>query len=209
MLFKKNILSNNTLFAIWKIEESVDELSKQLNKEFLLDSRYKSLKNETRKQEYLCTRLLIKNLLGEEKTIIYNEAGKPSLADNSYQLSISHTSAYVAVILHPTQAVGIDIEKRSERVLKLKEKFMSPTELEAIDKKQETLHTLLHWSAKETLFKILPETEIDFIEHLHIHPFIPNTEGSFIAHETRTNEQEKFEINYQVFEDFILTCSTK
>lgn len=191
------------------MDESLSELQSQLSNISLSDSRYQKFTNEVRKQEYLCVRLLLKELLGEEKSITYNPEGKPSLSDNSYQISISHTTNYVAVIIHPTQAVGIDIEKRSNRVLKLKEKFMSSAELKAIDTTQAVEHTLLHWSAKETLFKILPEKEIDFIEHLHIAPFTPNTEGTFLAHETRTPKQEKFKLKYLIVEDFVLTWCSK
>ncbi len=209
MIYRHNIPNLPALLSIWKIEESIEALSIQLNKQTLADPRYQKLKNEVRKKEWLCTRLLIKKLCGEEKTVVYNKNGKPSLKDNSYQISISHTKNYVAVLLHPSLEVGIDIEKHSDRVLKLKEKFMSNSEINNIDSFQIIEHVLLHWSAKETLFKILPETEVDFIEHLHIHPFSVSTEGSFTAEESRSSRQEKFTLNYSLFKDFVLTWTSK
>jgi len=209
MLFQLDILPNNSKLGIWKIEKTIEELHTQLSDQSLLDYRFLSITNNARKLEWLSVRLLIKTLCGEEKTLVYNAAGKPTLADNSFNISISHTKGYVAVLIHPTQIVGLDIENRSERILKLKNKFMHSTELVAIDQTQEALHILLYWSAKETLFKIMPEEAIDFIEHLHISPFVLIEKGSFEANETRSQNKQHFTIQYQVFEDFVLTWTTK
>jgi 4'-phosphopantetheinyl transferase len=202
-------LPQKTKLGIWKIEESPEELAAKLSNKTLADRHFQSISNNVRKQEFLCVRILIKSLCGEEKTITYNKEGKPSITDNSFHISISHTKGFVAILLHPTQTVGIDVELRGERILKLKEKFMHSTELKTIDKDQASLHILLHWSAKETLFKILPESEISFIEHLHVKPFSIKGKGSFEAFETRTTEKQEFKMHYQVFEDFILTWCTK
>ena len=37
---------------------------------------------------------------------------------------------------------------------------------------------LLHWSAKEALFKLMGVEEVDFIRHLRIFPFSLSEEGS-------------------------------
>jgi len=86
---------------------------------------------------------------------------------------------------------------------------MHPLELASIDQTQEALHILLYWSAKETLFKLMPEEAIDFKEHLHISPFVPTEKESFEANETRSQNKQHFTIQYKVFEDFVLTWTTK
>lgn len=209
MLVYNLTLPQKTKLGIWKIEESTEELAAKLSNKTLADRRFQSISNNTRKQEFLCVRILVNILCGEEKKIIYDKNGKPSIADKSLHISISHTKDFVAVILHPTQTVGIDIEKRSDRILKLKSKFMSSLELENIDNAQESLHILLHWSAKETLYKILPEEGIHFSEHLHVKPFAIKGKGSFETIETRTPNKQEFKMQYQVFEDFVLTWTTE
>lgn len=209
MLVYNLTLPQTTKLGIWKMEESTEELVAKLSNKTLADRRFQSITNNIRKQEFLCVRILLKTLCGVEKFITYTKDGKPIIADKSFHISISHTKGYVAILLHPTLTVGVDIEVRSERILKIKEKFMAVSELNGIDKTQASLHTLLHWSAKETLFKIMPETEIHFIEHLHVKPFAVKGKGSFEAFETRTPNKQEFKIHYQVFEDFVLTWTTK
>jgi phosphopantetheinyl transferase len=209
MLFYKNISDKKLLLGIWKTEETLDTLQKMLAPTAFSDEQLSSFSTDKRKLEWLTVRVLLKDLLNEEKEIAYKNSGKPYLKDNSYQISISHTKNFVAVLLHPSLHVGLDIEQRGERALRIKERFLSVEEINSLDKSQPDLHSLLCWSAKETLFKIVPETEIDFINHLHIFPFQPAESGSFPAKETRSDRQDEFEIQYRVFEDFVLTFTSK
>ncbi|NLX66339.1 MAG: 4'-phosphopantetheinyl transferase superfamily protein, partial [Bacteroidales bacterium] len=140
-------------------------------------------------------------------TILNQTDGKPYLEDGSYYISISHTKDYAAIYLHKTQPVGIDIEIRSERVNKVAHKFVGDDEY--IDPSQTTVHQLLHWSAKESLFKLMEESEIHFKHHLHIHPFTPSTKGIITATETKTQFNHTFTIDYEVYPDHVLTWVTR
>lgn len=209
MLFAKHILEDNTKIGIWKIEETEEDLRNEFSVSYLSDKQFQQINYQKRKLEWLSVRALLKAICQEEKSITYNSDGKPSLADNSCKISISHTDKYAAIILHPTKDVGIDIERMSDRVLKIKERFLSTDELLSLSEKETTTQALLYWSAKETLFKIIPEAEIDFIEHLHINPFQLEQDGVFAATETKTQQKQTYQINYKVFQDFVLTFTTK
>ena len=63
----------------------------------------------------------------------------------------------------------------------------------------------LCWCAKETAFKSLQQVEVDFIEHLHILPFVLSDEGEMSLRETKTPLQQVFCINYQITDDYIIT----
>ncbi|MDR1680099.1 MAG: 4'-phosphopantetheinyl transferase superfamily protein [Prevotellaceae bacterium] len=205
MLLEQIFLTEGALLGIWQITETPDELASQLSAQTLAENRFTALKPESRKTEYLATRCLLKTLCGEEKQIAYTKHGKPFLPDKSYHISISHTKNYAAVLLHPQKEVGIDIEQISNKILRLKERFMSSAELASLQPGTEVLQTLLHWSAKETLFKLLPETGIDFRSHLHIRSFEPQTTGTCVARETRSEHKQEFEIHYRVSPAFVLT----
>ena len=96
--------------------------------------------------------MLLKELLGEEARVDYHSTGAPFLACVPLYISISHTKDYVAVILDK-RPTGIDIEYRSDRILKIRSRFMNPEEEAGIDLEHEVEHLLIHWCAKETLFK--------------------------------------------------------
>ncbi len=195
------------MWTVQKIEKSSEELFSLLEKKEWYLSDLQQLNTEKRKQEWLLARILIKQLCGEEKKILYTSSGKPYLEDKSFQISISHTKNYVAVIADKENSVGIDIEYISERVKKIRSRFMSLSEENNLCKELEIEHLLLHWSAKETLFKIIDEEDIDFREHLHIRPFIPqkNIFSSFDAFESRTPPGNSYKINYLITDNYVLT----
>ncbi|GAP73039.1 siderophore biosynthesis regulatory protein [Candidatus Symbiothrix dinenymphae] len=163
--------------------------------------------SEHRQREWLTCRVALKELLGEEKEIAYTEFGKPYLTDKSNFISFSHTKGYVAVIASREHPVAIDIEYISPRVEKIRTRFMSTQEEQNLSTSHPTLHLLLHWSAKETLFKLLDAPDTEFKSQLHIHPFEPvmNEWGTFSAHETRTNTQQEFVVHYFVTDKFVVT----
>lgn len=205
MLIRKEYTDCGGLLGIWKIDESREELLLLLP-EYMRSNAIKHVKgirSERRTIEWLSTRILLFMLLDEEKTILNCTDGKPYLKDGSYHISISHTKDYVTVFLHETYPIGIDIEIRSERVKKVADKFIGDEEY--IDPSQETVHQLLHWSAKECLFKLMEENEIHFKHHLHIHPFTPALKGIITATETKTDRTRTFKIHYEVHPDYVLT----
>ena len=190
-------------WAVWKVEESCEELQKFFDKDYTEELQKFSL--ESRRKDFLVARLLIKLLTGKEIEIYYESSGKPIICDNHFQVSISHTKSYVAVITHTTQAVGIDIERISPRILKIKNRFLSETELTQIDKKNEIIYLLLCWSAKESMFKVLGETDVIFSDHLHLAPFSIQEDLCIKSFESRTLARKKFNIYYKIFDDFVLT----
>lgn len=195
------------LRGIWQITEEPDQMLSLLEKKELYLPYLETITNKTRKQEWLAARLLLKELSGEELLIRYHSNGMPYLPDSQYNISISHTKGYVAVILTEEKAAGIDIEYRSGRALKLKARFMSEKELNALSSGQEEVQTLLHWSAKEVLFKMMGEEDVDFRQHLHIEPFPLETEGVIKAYETRTTKLAVFTLSYEVKGEYVCVWS--
>jgi 4'-phosphopantetheinyl transferase EntD len=197
------------------IENSESLLTQLDNKDWYLPFIEKM--SEYRRREWLAVRVLLKKMLNEEKEILYFSSGKPYLSDDSYQIGISHTkyrktnlqeaSGYVALILNKEKDVSIDIEQISSRVKNISSRFISEAEEKAISKENELIHLLLHWSAKESIFKILATENIDFKTQLHLAPFEPviGTWSNFQAHETRTGKQNRFTVNYFVQNEYVLT----
>lgn len=189
--------------ALWKPEETSEELLSLLN-----DSRYgkiaASYKTEKRKIEKLAARLLT-NLLQEKETdILYDDNGSPYLPESSEYISISHTQNCIAVAIssHP---VGIDVEQIAPKVLCLKEKFLNDQEIRSIDPDNELIHTLLLWSAKESVFKRMHSSGINFKEDIHIQNFIPGRNDFFKVRESHTPQQNTYRVFYKIYPRFVLT----
>lgn len=195
--------NNDYKWGIWKMEENPELLLSQLdNKQDLIDFT-QGVSSPARTLERIAVRVLLKTLLKEEKTISYYPNGKPYFEDNSINISISHTKEYVAVILSESQLIGIDIEYISDRVKRVRPRFISDSEY--IDPENEIIHLLLHWSAKETMYKALSKEKIDLKNNFRISKFIPQQKGCFEASETFTENNHHFRIQYIVTDVYVVT----
>ena len=155
--------------AVWSISETYDELVLFLNNpSFLKDIQNLTLKSELRIKQKLAAGILLQHLRNENIELTYDELGKPHLKNHDGHISISNTKEFVAVIYHPTNTVGIDIEIPSERILKIAPKFVNKQEQKWIDKSEVITHfnCFTIWCVKESVFKLIGGGGIDFKEHI-------------------------------------------
>ena len=193
------------LVGVWKVDETVEQLRSMFHQFSIYEESFMRFSAEKRKQEWLAVRVLLKELCGEEKKIAYFPSGKPYLEDQSAFVSFSHTSGYVAVALHPSAEVGVDIEQYGTRVQRVASRFIREDEKVSVKSGDEIYALLLHWSAKETMFKLMKDEAVDFIKHLHILPFVPEESGTFHACEYRSGQEQEFLIHYDTHPDYVLT----
>ncbi len=192
------------LLGVWRMEESLSALQDELSNTNLFEEAINRFTSLHRRLEWLSVRVLLLHLLHEQKEIGYLPSGKPYLVDGSFHLSISHTKGYVAVLLGSTP-VGIDIEQYGQRVHKVAHKYMREDEVVNSYQEDDTWSLLLHWSAKEVMFKCMDTADVDFRKHLYIEPFVTQERGTFNACEYRTELQQSFKIDYLLHPDFVLT----
>ena len=209
MLIRKEIIEEDCLLGIWEISETRDELLNMLSLENqeMAYSFLSNIKSKRRELEWLSIRVILQILTNDNKTVMHTPDGQPYLSDNSYQISISHSRDYAVVLLHKHKKVGVDIENYSSRILKVEKRFISDDEF--IDPSKRVLHLILHWCAKETLYKLMNSTKIIFKEHLHIHPFQIQDKGIINARESLSKDKTTFEIFYEVNENFVITWGMK
>lgn len=198
--------SEELQWSVWKMEEDLDTLLS-----LMPDARKASLEQELqrftsdhRKLEWLSVRVLLYAMLQEDKRIEYSTEGKPYLSDHSLFISISHTKGYVAVILSPVAPVGIDIEQYGQRVQRVADRFIRPDEQIEPYLGDKTWSMLLHWSAKETIFKCMENADAD-LRKLCLSHFLPQEEGRFSVREYVTDLQQNFTVDYRITPDFVLT----
>ena len=191
--------------AVWKVDETVEQLRSMFHQFSVYEEGFVRFSAEKRKQEWLAVRVLLKEMLGEEKSIAYLPSGKPYLEDGSMHVSFSHTHGYVAVALHPFAEVGVDIEQYGTRVQRVASRFIREDEKVSIASGDEIVGLLLHWSAKETMFKLMDDQGVDFIDHLRVLPFLQEESGTFKACEYRSDKEMEFLIHYDTHPDYVLT----
>jgi phosphopantetheinyl transferase len=183
---------NNARVLVWEVTETIDELKQQLTT--INQSEWDKLVSDKRKREYLGVRIALKELIGEELVVSYTVEGKPYLANSRFEISISHSGKWIAVMVHSNQLVGVDIEVPTAKIQKVYTRFLSEKEQFDLSGGSNVNQLQLAWSAKEALFKIIGKEAVDFAKQLRIYLFEPMETGEMTAVHIPTNTLYK--LNY-------------
>jgi len=125
---------------------------------------YHSFRSAKRKLEYFFTRVLWKDF-GINEAIHYNEVGRPFLKNG--HISISHSRDIIVIAFNKDHPIGIDVEYRSPKISSIKHKFLSQTDEQLIDLKNDA-HLTLVWSIKEAVYKMENIQGLSFKENIHV-----------------------------------------
>jgi len=131
--------------------------------------QYTSFHAEKRQCEFLSVRYLLQQWLGPDALLAYDPLGKPYLPQERWNISISHSVGMQAVIVHPSYEVGIDLQAPTEKIFRIRDRFLADMEKEVCG--QDMQKHLVYWCAKEALFKYHAKGNLDFREQLFIEPF--------------------------------------
>ncbi|MBY0481184.1 MAG: 4'-phosphopantetheinyl transferase superfamily protein [Chitinophagaceae bacterium] len=201
-LFYQQDINQSSRLAVWKIEESEDFFSGILPLQ-------KNITHPHKRLQHFAGRYLLPLLFPDFplSQIEIADTRKPFLPEEQYHFSISHCGDFAAALVSSDKRVGIDIEIITERVHKIKHKYLHPEELLFVNQyppeKQTELLTLL-WSAKEAMFKWWGRTDVDFSESLRIDPFSLSDEGIINARFVKDEILTAIELHYKMMEGMSL-----
>lgn len=168
-LFKTIKPNNHTTVYVWKIEESVNELSRDMLLTDRSKNRIQSMKSDLHQRGFLSVRHLLKEAGYSDFDLFYNENGKPHLKDEKH-ISITHSFNFSSIIISDIE-VGIDIEKNREKIKIIQHKFVN-FESGFINKDDNYIQQLtVIWGAKESLYKIYPHGGLTFKNDIDINSF--------------------------------------
>lgn len=199
------------MIGLWHMTEQIEDY-KELFAEAC--SKFSSM---SRRREYVCVRLLLRAMTGSGASIRYEESGRPRLTDGRH-ISISHTRGLCAVIISEEHDVAIDIEVISDRVMKIKDRFLTDEELTGIYRGAGECRSvslwspaqssgghkgtpLLLWCAKETIYKLFPNDRLSFSDII--------TQTIESSHLRVLNKKRGVEVtvHYVVLSDVVMTYS--
>lgn len=198
-------LDRFTSFAIWKIEESAEELLAQLQLKHHEISYLDTLINGKRNLHWLSTRVLLRRMMNTDDYIDcqVDSSGKPYLTNFPHHISLSHSFNYAAVMISKSKAVGIDIELIKDKIERIAHKFMSKDELSFISSDR-IEHLYACWCAKEAIYKLHGKKNISFLHHIRIKPFNYPGSGSFEASLDTGRRITDYTVHYNEFEGYMI-----
>lgn len=122
-------------------------------------------------------------------------SGQPLL--RGYHVGVTHTKGYAALMLSKSCDVACDIEHFSDRVERIKSKFLRK------DEKADDLDSLLvHWCSKETVYKLFPEDNLQFSQ-MRVGPF--STMSDWVCEVENMKRGEKVRVDFELTMQFVLT----
>jgi len=136
--------------------------------------------------------------------ILYKESGKPYLASD-IKISISHSYDWLTVLFSFNGIdIGVDVEKVRDKILNIKEKFLSKEELQHLKDALVEKYTI-YWGAKETIYKTLDIAGLNFAEQIFIEDFTYTHRGGKIcALVNELGSEKKHTLHYKVLDNYIL-----
>ncbi len=202
-LYKTIHVNDFTNVLIWKIEESLSELLKDIKLTEVSENRLNSMKSDLHQKGFVSIRHLLKEVGYFDADIVYDEYGKPHLKDGNY-ISITHSFTFTGIIISKKKPVGIDIEKQRDKITKIAHKFTPIEEYKTIANHDALVSKLtIFWGAKESLYKIYGKKKLLFLHHIFVQDF--TLDNCYTTGEIRYDGIiSKHEIHYFEFEGF--TC---
>ncbi len=200
-LLKMNKVGKESTWALWFISENEQELT------FIaMETCPEEIVSPLKRLEWLSGRALIKALLEKEgleyQGIRKDEFGKPFLKEHNLHISISHSYPYVAIQIHKSESVGIDLEQPKDKLLKIAHRVLSPIELK--DAGEDVIKHCVYWCAKEAMYKIYGKRGLHFENQLNVIPFQLQNSGSLKGAIHVNDFKSKVSLAYIIESEYVL-----
>ena len=164
--------NDNTVVGIWKITETIDDLSKLVTLSSKSKELLKKRKNSIHKLQFLSVRAILIELGYADDNLSYQDSAP--ILDDSKKISISHSNLFSCVIISNLK-VGIDVQEINHRISTIAKKFIGyETSYLNID---EIKKLSIIWNIKESIYKTANIIGLDYKIHLLVIPF--NLEDNF------------------------------
>lgn len=158
--------NDNTIVGIWKITETIDELSKLVTLSSKSRELLKKRKSSIHKLQFLSVRAILIELGYADDNLSYQD-NVPTL-DDSKKISISHSNLFSCVIISDLK-VGIDVQEINHKINTIAKKFIG-YETSYLDLDDFKSMTII-WNIKESIYKIANINGLDYKTHSLVVPF--------------------------------------
>lgn len=175
---------DGTHIHLWEVTETTADLMALCQRRGIDTSRIPTtVKATTRRNEMLVERLLLLLIFGQPLELHHTDDGQPYVVESNMFLSVSHTYGMVCIAVNADHRIGIDVERKGTRVLRVRDKFLNEAEQGFIPLQDAEAH-LIAWTAKEALFKVHGERSVSLCDDIKLDKFKAATAGliTFMGH---------------------------
>lgn len=201
-LYKTITVDPETKILIWKIEESFEDLSHNIELTPYCQQRVACTKSDIHRRGFMSVRHLMAQLGYVDHDLYYDEKGKPHLRDGKC-ISITHSFEFSAIIIS-NREVGIDIEKQRDKILRIANKFTPLKEYRTLANTEAVVRKLtIVWGGKEAIYKSYGHKQVSFLQHINIEDF-DFDDGQTSGQVYFNDDKKRYKLYFMEFEGF--TC---
>ncbi len=159
------------------------------------------IKSESLRKQKLAVRALLDQMFEEKVYLSHHDNGKPYIENDPTNISITHTDKYVAIILSTEAEVGIDCESLDRDFAAVEKKALSEDEIDDLDDNKRNEQLAIYWCAKEAIYKLTSQYDVDFAEQIELDSFRFRDEGDLDATFTdKDGYEQELELHYITFD---------
>ena len=205
-LYLKKELEDKTRIGVWQVTETEEELKALTSVPSDELEEISFIRSESLRRQKLAVRALLDEMFEDKVYLSHHDNGKPYIENCVTNISITHTEKYVAVILNDNEDVGIDIESLSRDFSSVEKKALSEDEIDDLEEDEKRNGQLaIYWCAKEAIYKMLGQYDVNFAEQIEVEKFRPKKDGELEAtFEDEDGYEEKFDLEYIIFDNHVL-----
>lgn len=192
---------------LWDISETLEQLLVLGTMTDQSKVRFDSMKSLVHRKGFLSVRALLQSAGLSDDDLYYDQSGKPFLHSGKY-ISITHSHARSAIIVAP-YPVGIDIELRRPKILRIAHKFCPGISQELSDIAHETVDQYTYvWTAKESIYKMAAMPGLGFLKDIELNQWradtdqttpLPLNEIAFVQAQGKITKGQERNFIYQGF----------
>ena len=214
--FKEININKETTAYFWKISEDIDWLFENVQLNEKSSARLETMSSIEHKKGFLAVRMLLQHIGFTDFNLFYDEFGKPhlkgkrekgkgkSIEPETHHISISHSHEFSCICIS-NECIGIDLEKRKEKTLKIAPRFMDISHLENLSESDKIAKSTVVWGVKESVFKLKNEKGISFPNHISESPFhLEDKKGKAQLHFNDLTEDFNFQFDF--VDDYVFVC---
>lgn len=205
MFHKIDISSSEKVIYQHLSYNNYEGLERFLKKKNIDLSALKNISNFNRKYEWMSVRALIIQEMPDED-VIYNSNNKPFFKKSDAHLSISHSTNMIAVGINSQSEVGIDLQFITEKIIRIKQKFLDEREQSMCSNNPTEL--TCYWSVKEALFKLYGIKDAYLKENMKIVQLdFDGNSGTAIGKLDTNKSQAIYQFRLRKIDNYILAFS--
>ena len=205
-LYLKKELEDKTRIGVWQVTETEEELKALTSVPSDEMEEISFIRSDSLRRQKLAVRALLDEMFEDKVYLSHHDNGKPYIENSVTNISITHTEKYVAVILNDNEDVGIDIESLARDSSSVEKKALSEDEIDDLEEDEKRNGQLaIYWCAKEAIYKMLGQYDVNFAEQIEVEKFRPKKDGELEAtFEDEDGYEEEFDLEYIIFDNHVL-----